>query len=107
MNVSEAHLPRMPLRHDPIPEIKERLASEILAVVGHLNQHIAAAVLRIDQPRMSDLTHGRLERFSASKLIRILGNVDRRVDITVVNVGPPVLRWFSLIKLASAERSAP
>lgn len=97
----------MPFPHDPIPALKERLASEILAVVGHLNQHIAAAVLRIDQPRMSDLIHGRLERFSASKLIRILANVDRRVDITVVNQGPAVLRWFHLIKLAGAERKAP
>jgi len=97
----------MPLLHDPIPELKEQLASEILAVVGHLNQEIAAAVLRIDQPRMSDLMYGKLERFSASKLIRILANIDRRVDISVVNEGPPIFNWFHLVKLASAERKAP
>ena len=96
----------MPILLDPIPALKERLASEILAVIGDLNQHVAATVLRIDQPRMSDLIHGRLERFSASKLIRVLANIERRVDITVVNVGPPVLRWFHLATLAHAERRA-
>lgn len=97
----------MPLIRDPIPELKEKLAREILAVVGYLNQHVAARVLGIDQPRMSDLLHGRLERFSASKLIRILAHIDRRVDIAVVNEGEPVLRWFKLIQSAGVTRKAP
>jgi predicted XRE-type DNA-binding protein len=97
----------MALFRDPIPELKEHLASEILALVGHINQHVAARILGIDQPRMSDLMYGRLERFSASKLIRILGHVDRRVDITVVNEGPPVLRWFDFSKSAGAGQKAP
>lgn len=91
----------MALAHDPIPELKKQLAREILALVGHINQHVAARILGIDQPRMSDLMHGRLERFSASKLIRILAHIDRRVDITVVNEGPLILRWFDF------RRSAP
>lgn len=97
----------MALFRDPIPELKEHLASEILAIVGHINQHVAARILGIDQPRMSDLMYARLQRFSASKLIRILAHIDRRVDIIVVNEGPAVLRWFDFSKSAGAIRKGP
>lgn len=93
--------------HADVRSREMRTRAHAPSIVGHLNQHVAAAVLRIDQPRVSDLLHGQLERFSASKLIRILANIDRRVDITVVNEGPEVLRWFKLIQSASAKRKAP
>lgn len=43
---------------------------------------------------MSDLLHDELDRFSLEKLIRLLGNVDHRVELRVINDGPTVLRLF-------------
>ena len=79
---------------DPIPELKERLRQAILAEVGKWSQVTAAAILHIDQARMSNLERGRLKRFSVEKLIRILAVIDQRVDITVVNVSKGRLRVF-------------
>jgi predicted XRE-type DNA-binding protein len=45
-------------------------------------------MLGVDEARMSNLEHGRLERFSLQKLVRLLARINRRVDLTVVTVGP-------------------
>ncbi|MEO7503058.1 MAG: XRE family transcriptional regulator [Gemmatimonadaceae bacterium] len=73
---------------DTIPALKEQLRQSILAEVGERNQLTLALALGIDKPRMSNLQHGHLERFSLEKLIRLLANINRRVDLTVVRVGP-------------------
>ena len=52
---------------DPIPALKERLRERILADVHEWPQEVAAQALGLDQPRMSDLQRGRLERFSLEK----------------------------------------
>ena len=83
-------------RLDPIPALKRQLAHEIRALIGDYNQHIAADALGVDQPRMSDILRDRLERFSLEKLIRLLGNLDYRVELRLVNNGDPVLRIFKL-----------
>lgn len=77
---------------DPIPYLKEQLRDEIVALVGDWDQYVAARRLGTDQPRMSDLKRGRLERFSLEKLIRLLANVDQTVEITVV--GPMRIQMF-------------
>lgn len=41
--------------------------------------------MRIDQPRISDLRRGRLERFSIERLIRLLYQMDYRLEVTVVD----------------------
>ena len=73
---------------DPIPRLKEQLRQAILADVGRLNQRVAAHMVGVDEARMSNIELGRLERFSLQKLIRLLGRLNRRVDLTVVVVGP-------------------
>jgi predicted XRE-type DNA-binding protein len=73
--------------HDPIPELKQRLAQAILEEIGKRNMWRARLILGIDQPEMWNLEHGRLRRFSVHKLIRLLATINRRVDITVVAVG--------------------
>ncbi|MGQ0641471.1 MAG: helix-turn-helix domain-containing protein [Gemmatimonadaceae bacterium] len=79
----------MPLQpDDPIPALKRQLAQEIRALLGDTNQHVAARRLGVDQPRMSDLLHDKLDRFSLEKLIRLLRSVDRRVELRVINEGP-------------------
>lgn len=84
----------MPLAVDPIPEIKERLRQLILYEVRELAQELAAEALGIDQPRMSDMERGKLDRFSVEKLIRILATVDQRVVISTVNERPGPLGMF-------------
>lgn len=79
---------------DPIDRLKEQLRRAILELVGKWGQDHAARRLGTDQPRMSDLHRGRLERFSLEKLIRLLATIDRRVDLTVVDVGREELRRF-------------
>ena len=81
----------------PIPALRQQLADEILAIVGHLNPVIAASLLCIDEQRMADLRY-RPRRFSVERLIRMLAQIDRRVDLTVVNTGPPLLRWFRILR---------
>ena len=79
---------------DPIPALKEQLRREIISLVGGYDQYVAAHALGTDQPRVSDLHRGRLERFSLEKLIRFLTNIERRVEITVVGDGPPRIFHF-------------
>lgn len=53
-----------------------------------MSQRGAARMLGLDESRMSNIEHGRLERFSLQKLIRLLARLNRRTDLTVVIVGP-------------------
>lgn len=81
---------------DPIRPLKRQLADEILEIASHTNMHVAARVFRIDVPRMSDLRHGRIARFSVERLIRILATVDRRVDLTIVATGRTI-HWYHYV----------
>jgi predicted XRE-type DNA-binding protein len=73
---------------DPIPALKEQLGRSILAEIGPTSQLAAARMLGLDEARMSNIEHGRCERFSLQKLIRLLARINRRIDLTVVTVGP-------------------
>jgi predicted XRE-type DNA-binding protein len=68
---------------DPIPALKKQLAQEIVDRLDGWDQVYAADFLGTDQPRMSDLRSGRLDRFSLEKLIRFItrdhGTVTLRV----------------------------
>ena len=69
--------------HPEILALKRELVREILASVGHLNRIIAADLVGIDEPRMSDIYHGRVARFSVERLVRMLAMIDRRVTVSV------------------------
>lgn len=86
------------MRPDPIPQLKQKLADEILDAVSSLNVTIAASVLGIGASRLADLRHGRVGRFSVERLIRILAVIDRRVSLTVVNEGAAEIRWFRVLR---------
>jgi len=68
---------------DPIPELKRQLAQLIVARVDGWSQVNAASLLGTDQPRVSDLRRGRLERFSLEQLLRFVSRVDGTARITV------------------------
>lgn len=73
---------------DPIPGLKEQLRHSILTEIGLMDQLGAAQMLGVDEARMSNLLHKRLDRFSLQRLIRLLARINRRVDLSVVAVGP-------------------
>jgi predicted XRE-type DNA-binding protein len=72
---------------DPVPALKVQLALEIVAALDGWSEGNAAAWLRTDCRRVSDLRAGRLRRFSLQKLIRLAATIGRRVDLTVTWTG--------------------
>ena len=65
--------------------LKSRLAQRIAALIEtrRLTQAKAAAVLGIDQPKVSKLLRGRLAEFSTDRLLRFLTTLDQDVDIVI------------------------
>lgn len=64
---------------------KAQLASHIRQVIKRqrLTQVAAAAVMGIDQPKVSALLNGKLSNFSSERLMRLLTALGQDVDITV------------------------
>jgi predicted XRE-type DNA-binding protein len=64
---------------------KAQLVSYIRQVImrQRLTQVAAAAVMGIDQPKVSALLNGRLSNFSSERLMRLLIALGQDVDITV------------------------
>ena len=64
---------------------KAELAAKIVAEIQRrqLTQSQAAAVLGIDQPKVSALKQGRLSGFSIGRLMRLLLVLGRDIEITV------------------------
>ncbi len=79
----------------PNPEehlLKARLARLINKAVEEKNwtQQHAAEVLGITQPKVSDISWGRLKNFSVERLLGFLAQLDHRVAITVSRRALPV-----------------
>lgn len=70
---------------DPIPALKHELAAELVRVIAGWNRANVACLMHIDPPRVSDLRHGKLQRFSAESLIRCLTRMRHRVQVTVLS----------------------
>jgi len=71
---------------DPEDELtKAQLASHIWQAIKRrrLTQVAAAALMGIDQPKVSALLNGRLANFSSDRLMRLLTALGQDVDITV------------------------
>jgi predicted XRE-type DNA-binding protein len=64
---------------------KAELAAKIIAEIQRrrLTQSRAAAVLGIDQPKISALKQGKLSGFSVERLMRFLLLLGRDIEITV------------------------
>jgi predicted XRE-type DNA-binding protein len=64
---------------------KAQLASRIRQVIRgrRLTQVAAAAVMGIDQPKVSALLNGRLANFSSERLMRLLTRLGHDVEIVV------------------------
>lgn len=73
-----------------LPEPEEELAKAQLAthirrtiMRRHLTQAAAAALMGIDQPKVSALLNGRIDNFSSERLMRLLTRLGQDVDLTV------------------------
>ena len=66
---------------DPIPALKRQAAERIVVLIDGCSAHEVASRMGTDQPRISDLRRGRLERFSLETLIRYLTHLRQDVSI--------------------------
>ena len=71
----------------PTSDIKRKLAEAIVELANQTNFFVAARGLGIGEARLSDLRHGRADRFTIDRLIKILAKVNRRVDVSITVVG--------------------
>jgi predicted XRE-type DNA-binding protein len=73
----------MPMRPDPIPDLKARLHKALIEALDGWSQANAACLIESNQARVSNLRRGDLSRFSLEQLIRFLSRVDYRIEIQV------------------------
>jgi len=73
-----------------LPDAEERLVKATLAIEidriltqRKLTQRAAAALLGIDQPKVSQLVRGRLDGYSTERLMGFLTTLGRDIDIVV------------------------
>jgi hypothetical protein len=78
-------------RLDPIPDLKRRAAAALVPLLQG-NAHDVAAGIGTDQPRISDLRRGKLERFSLETLIRYLVRSRQRVELQITPEPSPFRR---------------
>lgn len=68
---------------DPLPALKAQLYRELRQAIDRWDTPELCYFLRIDQPRVSNLRGGRIERFSVEQLIRFLERMDYEVTVSV------------------------
>jgi predicted XRE-type DNA-binding protein len=76
-----------------LPDAEERLVKSTLAIEidriltqRKLTQRAAAALLGIDQPKVSQLIRGRLDGYSTERLMGFLTTLGRDIDIELPRV---------------------
>ena len=80
------------MRADPVPVLKRQLAQELVRAIDGWTPGQLIYRIRIDQPRVSDLRRGRLERISLARLIRWLHGMGRVVELSVSRAAPTLRR---------------
>lgn len=66
-------------------KLRAELMTQIRHYVESLNmtQQAAAKSLGLTQPRLNELLHGRMDRFSLDKLVNVLARSGKHVTLTV------------------------
>ena len=75
-------------RTDPVVALKEQLRAYLVDALEGWSQVNAGAWLGTDQPRVSDLRRGRLDRISLELLVRFAARIKRRVELTIHDERP-------------------
>jgi predicted XRE-type DNA-binding protein len=68
---------------DPTPALKQQVAASLVERLDGWTQPMAAELLRTDQPRVSDLRRGKLDRLSLEQLIRFVARIHGTVSIEI------------------------
>lgn len=68
--------------------VKRDLAAAVVRRIDGWDQHSAAVLIGDEQPRVSDLRLGRLERLSVRRLIKFLIRLGEDVEIRVGAAAP-------------------
>lgn len=74
-------------REDPVLPLKRQLAGDLAGALKGWRPTEIYFRLRLDQPRVWELRHGRLERFSLQRLVRLLAELGYDTSISVVKRG--------------------
>ena len=74
----------MPRRRSEILALKQDLAAPVVRLLKGWEQHSAAQRIGDEQPRVSDLRLGRLDRFSVMRLMTFLARLGQDVEIRVL-----------------------
>ena len=77
LGFSEDEAENLKIRADLMIELTQLIEAE------GLTQAAAARLLGVTQPRISDLTRGKIERFSVDTLIEMLGHAGASVSVVV------------------------
>ena len=84
----------MPQR-DPVEPLKQQLAGELVLALKSWRPTEIYFRLRLDQPRVWELRHGKLARFSLQRLVRLLDDMKYDVSVSVTK--------RTLVRLRSKE----
>jgi predicted XRE-type DNA-binding protein len=68
---------------DPIPALKQQIAAALVEKLDGWTQPMAAELLQTDQPRVSDLRRGKLDRLSLEQLVRFASRLRATVSIDI------------------------
>jgi predicted XRE-type DNA-binding protein len=77
LGFSEEEAENLKIRADLMIELSKLIEAQ------NLTQAAAAKLLGVTQPRVSDLTRGKIDRFSVDSLIEMLGHAGARVSVLV------------------------
>jgi len=77
LGFSEDEAENLKIRADLMIELTQLIEAE------GLTQAAAARLLGVSQPRISDLTRGKIDRFSVDTLIEMLGHAGASVSVVV------------------------
>jgi len=75
--------PVLSVSDNAVPALKRHLAQQLVGRLEGWSQTDAAALVGTDQPRISDLRRGRLDRISLEQLVRFLGRVGGSIELQV------------------------
>lgn len=79
LGFSEDEAENLKIRADLMIELTQLIEAE------GLTQAAAARLLGVSQPRISDLTRGKIDRFSVDTLIEMLGHAGASVSVVVTS----------------------
>jgi predicted XRE-type DNA-binding protein len=89
-------------------ETKAKLVSQLWATIEArgLTQRQAAAVLGVDQPKVSQLMNGKIRGFSVNRLMEFLNALDQDVEIIVRPKAADQAHGRTTVRLIAEEETA-